>query len=51
VTNYDQFIDEQIRQLQAQGKTPEEAAAIVVDAQRLILKVLQKRLEEHGERS
>lgn len=48
-SSHDLFINGQLRQLAAKGKTPEEAAAIVLDAHRLILKALQKLLDEHGE--
>ena len=49
-SSHDQFINGQLRELEEKGKTPEEAAAIVLDAQRLILEACNKLLdEEHGE--
>jgi len=51
MTNHDQFDNEQLRQLEANGKTPEEAAAIMLDAQRLILEACRKLLEEQGSKT
>ena len=48
--SHDQFVNGQIRQLQEKGKTPEEAAAILLDAQRLIIKACNKLLEGNGGR-
>lgn len=45
--NHDEFINGQLRQLEANGKTPEEALAIVLDAQRIIIEACNKLLEEH----
>ena len=49
-SSHDQFINGQLRELEEKGKTPQEAAAILLDAQRLILEACNKLLdEEHGE--
>ena len=48
-SGHDQFINGQLRQLEAKGKTPEEAAAIVLDAQRLIIEASNRLLEGYRE--
>lgn len=47
--DHDQFVEDQVRRLVEQGHSPEEAAAIFLGAQRMILEALQKLLEEGQE--
>jgi hypothetical protein len=49
--HFDDFFREQLRQLQAEGHAPEEAADILLQAQGAILRACQRVLEfcENGE--